>query len=65
MLGARSMATIVITVEAGDDAIEVPFVPMRLRGNPLRQLTPEERNTVMSRISAALRGETVTPGWEF
>jgi hypothetical protein len=65
LLGARSMATIVLAVEAGDDTIEVPFVPMRLNGNPLRQLTPEERHDVMFRIKAALRGETVVPGWEF
>ncbi len=65
LLGVREMATIVLTVEAGDDAIEVPFVPMRLRGNPLRQLTPGERHDVMFRITAALRGEKVVPGWEF
>jgi len=65
LLGVRSMATIVLTVEAGDDAIEVPLVPMRLHGNPLSQLTPERRHDVISRISAALRGETVIPGWEF
>ena len=64
-LGARSMATILLTVEAGDDAIEVPLLPMRLHGNPLRQLSPEQRHEVIVRISAALRGETVVPGWEF
>jgi len=65
VLGMREMATIVLTVEAGDDAVEVPLVPMRLHGNPLSQLTPEQRHEVMFRISAALRGETVTAGWEF
>lgn len=65
LLGMREMATIVLSVEAGDDVIEVPLVPMRLRGNPLSQLTPEQRHEVMFRISAALRGEPVTAGWEF
>jgi hypothetical protein len=65
VVGMREMATIVLTAEAGDDAVEVPLVPMRLRGNPLAQLTPEQRHDVMFRIKAALRGEKVIPGWEF
>jgi hypothetical protein len=65
VVGMRQMATISMTVEAGDDAVEVPLVPMRLRGNPLAQLTPEQRHEIMFRITAALRGEKVSPGWEF
>ena len=64
-MGMREMAAIVLKVEAGDDAVEVILVPMRLRGNPLAQLSPEQRHDVMFRISAALRGDTVIPGWEF
>lgn len=65
VLGMREMATISLTVEAGDDAVEVALVPMRLRGNPLAQLSPEQRHEVMFRITAALRGDKVIPGWEF
>jgi len=65
LLGVREMATIVLTIEAGDDAVEVGLVPMRLRGSPLAQLTSEQRHDVMFRITAALKGEKVTPGWEF
>lgn len=65
MVGARVMDAVPLTVTTGDAAAPLPLVPMRLRGNPFRGLTAEERREVTRRVEAALRGERIEPGWVY
>lgn len=63
LLGARAMTSLRLRVSTDEGDIEFPFVPMRLRGNPTRQLTSAEYAELSANILRALSGEAVPSGW--
>lgn len=65
VLGLREMKSLElrITTDAGD--LDFAFVPMRLKGNPIFELTDDEFDDVSARLIGALRGEPVPPGWPY
>lgn len=65
LVGSREMDAVTLTISADGETAAVPLVPMRLRGNPFRQLTAAERHDLIARLEAALRGEPVEPGWAY
>lgn len=64
ILGTRSMQSIVLAIDTGHDTLYLPLVPMRIRGNPVRALSPEELENVAGLIQSSLKG-TVNSGWKF
>ena len=66
-MGSRSLPAIVLRVHVKDKEVELPIVPMRLRGNPLRRLQRDELESVHAKITSALAGATVEsgPNWPF
>lgn len=65
-VGSTSLTSIVLHVVANGNQVDVPIVPMRLRGNPLRRLQQAELDSARARISdALLRGSVDIPNWPF
>lgn len=64
MVGMRSMQGIILRIGAENGSIDLPLVPMRLRGNPLRLMRPTDLRDVAARIQRALTGEA-DPGWDY
>ena len=66
-MGSTSLPAIVLHVHVKDKEVELPIVPMRLRGNPLRRLQRDELESVHAKITSALAGATVEsgPNWPF
>lgn len=65
LLGSRMMTSLVLRVTAADGDVEFAFVPMRLKGNPVRQLKPDEFAELSADLTKALRGEPVSAGWKY
>ncbi|MDH6180038.1 hypothetical protein M2152_000220 [Microbacteriaceae bacterium SG_E_30_P1] len=65
VVGAREMTSVRLLVTVGDDRITLEFVPMRLKGNPLRQLSPDEFVALADQLTRAMSGAPVEPGWRF
>ncbi|NYF09768.1 hypothetical protein HDC94_000924 [Leifsonia sp. AK011] len=63
LLGARAMTSLRLRISTDEGDIEFPFVPMWIRGNPARQLTPAEFAELSANILRALSGEAVPSGW--
>jgi hypothetical protein len=65
-MGSTSLTSIVLHVVANGNQVDVPIVPMRLRGNPLRRLQQAELDSARAKISdALLRGTVDIPNWPF
>jgi hypothetical protein len=65
-LGTREVTSLVLRATTPTGTVDLPLVPMRLHGNPLRFLTPAEFDALSARVAAALRGERIEePGWAF
>jgi len=58
VVGQRTVVGIVLRIGLPDESIELPLVPMRLRGNPLRLIRTNELYDVVARIQRALAGAT-------
>lgn len=66
LIGSRLMTSIRFAVSTDSAAIELPVVPMRRRGNPVRQLTPDEFEDLAGELAQALQGRPITkPGWPY
>lgn len=65
MLGYREFDAIVLSVTTQAGSIDFPITPMRLKGNVLRALTPDEVQSVAKSIDEALKGRVPQPGWPY
>jgi hypothetical protein len=65
MLGYREFDAIVLSVATETGPIEFPLTPMRLKGNVLRALTPDEVQRVAKSIDEALKGRVPQPAWPY
>ncbi|HTL40350.1 MAG TPA: hypothetical protein VL294_02625 [Pseudolysinimonas sp.] len=65
LLGSRMMTSLVLRVTTADGDLEFAFAPMRLKGNPVKQLKPDEFAELSAELTKALRGEPVSAGWKY
>ena len=64
-IGSTSGVAIVLQVRAGGVQVELPIIPMRLRGNALRRLQQAELESARARIINAISGGSDMPSWPF
>lgn len=65
ILGTREMTSVLLRVSTDSGDVDFSFVPMRLKGNPIRQLSPEQFEHLSIELSSALAGRQVEPGWRY
>lgn len=65
LLGTREMTSVRLTVRTDSGEVDFAFVPIRLRGNPIRQLTSDEFGALSDQLSRAMSGHVVQPGWPY
>ena len=65
LLGTREMTSARLTVTTDSGEIDFAFVPMRLKGNPIRELTPDEFRALSDQLTKAMSGQSVQPGWPY
>lgn len=65
LLGTREMTSLKLSVATDAGDVDFAFVPMRLKGNPVRQLSPEEFADLSAELTKAMSGAAVQAGWPY
>ena len=65
LLGTREMTSLILRVASDAGDVDFAFVPTRLKGNPVRQLSPAEFADLSAELTKAMSGEGAQAGWPY